>query len=54
MLGGTRVDIEEKEFDVNEEIQKVFLNATERLLKQLKKEDEVNFLDLLETVGCLI
>ena len=51
MLGGTRVEFEEKELDFNDDIQKVLLSTTKGPLKELRKEYKIIFLDPSETVG---
>ena len=50
-VGGTRIETEYKEFDFNDDIQKVFQDTKEKSVKVLSNEDKVNFFDLLDTVG---
>ena len=45
-LGGTGVQIEEKEFDFNDDIQKALLDTTCKSVKPLSHTDKVNFLDM--------
>ena len=51
MLGEKNVEIENKVFNITPDIQKVFINTTEGLLKELENEDQVNFLDMMENIG---
>ena len=50
MIDGTRVEIEDKEFDFHDDIQNVFQD-TKKSVKELNNEDKVILSDLLETVG---
>ena len=51
IVGEIRVESEAKEFDLNQDNKKFFQETTENFVRELKYVEQVNFLDLLETVG---